>query len=69
MALELTVNSGLSLQHHLSNFQLSYRSTPSSLFLHRHIRTRLNLIRPDFPSRVLAEQVSMIAELRNKNSL
>ena len=49
MALKSTVNSGLSLQHHLSNFLLNYCSTPhdttgvslSSLFLHCHIQTRL----------------------------
>ena len=64
MALKSTVNSGLSLQHRLSNFLLNYRSTlhattgvsPSSLFLHRHIRTRLDLIRPDYSSQVLEKQ-------------
>ena len=64
MALKSTVNNGLSLQHRLSNFLLNYRCTPhattgvspSSLFLHRHIRTRLDLIRPDYFSQVLTKQ-------------
>ena len=64
MALKLTVNSGLSLQHHFSNFLLKYCSTPhattgvspSSLFLHCQIRTRLDLIRPDYSSQVLAKR-------------
>ena len=69
MALKSTVNSGLSLQHRLSNFLLNYRSTPHattgvspSLFLHRHIRTRLDLIRPDYFSRVLAKQAQQKAQ-------
>ena len=70
MALKSTVNSGLSLQHCLSNFLLNYRSTPhattgvspSSLFLHRQIRTRLDLIRPDYPSGVLAKQAQQKAQ-------
>ena len=69
MALKSTVNSGLSLQHRLSNFLLNSRSTPhattgvspSSLFLHHHIRTRLDLIRPDYPSQVIAKQAQQKA--------
>ena len=64
MALKASVNSGLSLQHRVSNFLLNYRSTPhattgvspASLFLHRHIRTRMDLLRPECESRVLAKQ-------------
>ena len=70
MALKSTVDSGLSLQHRLSNFLLNYHSTPhdttgvspSSLFLHCHIRTRLDLIHPDYPSRVLAKQAQQKAQ-------
>ena len=70
MALKSTVNSGLSLQHRHSNFLLNYRSTghattgvsPSLLFLHCHIQTRLDLIRPDYTSRVLAKQVQQKAQ-------
>ena len=57
-SLKSTVNSGLSLQHCLLNFLLNYHNTPhtttcaspSSLFLHRHIQSRLDLIHPDHPS-------------------
>ena len=66
MALKSIVNSALSLQHHLSDFLLSYHYTPhaitgvspSSLFLHCHIRTRLDLIHPDYPSQVLSKTSS-----------
>ena len=62
-ALKASVNSGLPLQRRVQNFLLNYRSTPhattgvspSSLFLHRHIRTRLDLLRPDCESAVRAK--------------
>ena len=64
MALKASVNSGLPLQRRVLNFLFSYRSTPhtttgvspSSLFLHRQIRTRLDLLRPDRESHVLNKQ-------------
>ena len=63
-ALKANVNSELTLQHRISNFLLSYRSTPhtttgvspASLFLHRQLRTRLDLVRPTVESRVLSKQ-------------
>ena len=63
-ALKSSVNSRLSLSHRLANYLLSYRSTPhsttgvspSSLFLHRHIRTRFDLLRPDREARINQKQ-------------
>jgi transposase InsO family protein len=61
IALKANIVSGLTLEHRLSNFLLSYRSTPNattgvlpaSLFLHRSIRTRLDLLHPTVESQVL----------------
>ncbi len=55
---------GKSLQHGLSNFLLTYRSTPhattnqspSALFLKREVRTRLDLMKPDGERQVAAKQ-------------
>jgi hypothetical protein len=55
---------GLPLQHRLANFLLSYRSTPhsttnrtpSSLFLNREVRTRLDLLKPSCEDQVLSKQ-------------
>ena len=55
---------GLPLLHRLQNFLLSYRATPhattnkspSSLFLHRPIRTVMDLIRPSCNERVFHQQ-------------
>ena len=54
-AMKAAANNGLTLQHQLSSFLMSFRSTPhattgespSKLFLGREIRTRLDLLRPD----------------------
>ena len=59
-AMKAAANNGLTLQHQLSRFLMSYRSTPhtttgespSKLFLGREIRTRLDLLRPDLETRV-----------------
>lgn len=63
-ALKTSVSSGLSLAHRLSSFLLTYRSSPHattgvspcSLFIHRPLRTRLDLLRPNQESRVTDKQ-------------
>ena len=63
-ALKASLNSGLPLHRRVLNFLFTYRSTPhtttgvspSSLFLHRRIRTRLDLLHPNIESQVLAKQ-------------
>ena len=63
-ALKASLNSGLPLHRRVSNFLFTYRSTPhtttgvspSSLFLHRRIRARLDLLHPNSESQVLAKQ-------------
>ena len=57
---------GLSPQHRLENFLLSYRTTPHTttgtnpcnLFMGRSIRTRLDLIRPDIAQQVCEKQAT-----------
>ena len=64
LALKASLNSGMSLTQRLSNYLLTYRTTPHattgvspcSLFLHRHIRTRLDLLRPDAEAHVTRKQ-------------
>ena len=59
-------SSGKPLSYRLVNFLLSYRSTPhattnrtpSSLFLKRELRTRMDLLRPDSTVRVGERQLS-----------
>ena len=66
MALKASVNNGLSLQHRVLNF--SHYSTchywGDTLFvvLHRGIRTRLDLLRPDRESHVLTKQAKQKAQ-------
>ncbi len=63
-AMKASMNSGISMTHRLANFLLTYRSTPhattgvspSSLFLHRCIRTRFDMLRPDPGAKVNQEQ-------------
>ena len=55
---------GLTPQHRLENFLLTYRSTPHAttnvapcdLFLGRRIRTRLDLVKPNLERRVCEKQ-------------
>ena len=64
LALKASLNSGMSLTQRLSNYLLTYRTTPHattgvspcSLFLHRHIRTRLDLLHPDAKAHVTRKQ-------------
>ena len=59
---------GLTPQHRLENFLLSYRTTPhsttnvtpSSLFLGRNIRTRLDMVRPDVAQKVFGKQAKKV---------
>ena len=63
-ALRASAMDGQTLSQRLSSFLLTYRSTPHAttgvapctLFLQRQIRTRLDLLRPDQRSHVLARQ-------------
>ena len=65
-AIRASENSGKPLSYRLANFLLSYRSTPhattnrtpSSLFLKRELRTRMDLLRPDSTVRVGERQLS-----------
>jgi hypothetical protein len=60
----LTTNAHLPIAHRLSNFLLSYRSTPhtvtgvspAELFLKRKLRTRFSLLKPDL-SRFMGEKM------------
>ena len=57
-------NDNLTLTHKLENFLFLYRNTPhattqqspSLLFLGRHVRTRLDLLKPNLQERVVAKQ-------------
>ena len=63
-AMKAGKNDGLPLSHRLSNFLLTYRTTPQattrqtpcSLFLGREARTRFDLLKPNLEHRVLAKQ-------------
>ena len=66
VAMKAGSKDGLTPQHRLENFLLTYRSTPhattgvapSSLFLGRAIRTRFDLVKPSLEGRVLQKQAS-----------
>ena len=63
-ALKAGASDGGTLPQRLSSFLLTYRSSPHattgvcpcSLFLHRHVRTRLDLLRPDLGTHVSNKQ-------------
>ena len=63
-SLKTTLSSGRSLSYRLSNYLLSYQSSPHAttgvapctLFLRQDIRTRFDLLRPDRENRVMDRQ-------------
>ena len=69
-ALKASLRNGLSLQHRVWNFLLTYCTTPhtttgvtpASLFMHRQLRTRLDLLWPDPASAVLSKQSDQKAQ-------
>ena len=69
MGLKTSVSSGMSLSQRLANYLLTYRSSPHattgvspcSLFLHRQIRTRLDLLRPNQEAQVAEKQAQQKA--------
>ena len=69
-ALKTNISSGRPLSHRLSNFLLTYRSsphattgvTPCSLFLKRQIRTRFDLLKPNQESHVTQKQAQQKTE-------
>ena len=69
LALKASVNSGKSLSERLLSYLLTYRSSPHattgvspcSLFLHRPLRTRLDLLRPNLEACVVEKQAQQKA--------
>ena len=67
-ALRASMRDGRTLSHRLSDFLLTYRSTPhattsctpASLFLNRDTRTRFALLQPDVTGQVLSKQADQI---------
>lgn len=67
-ALRASIKDGRTLSHRLSDFLLTYRSTPhattsrtpASLFLNRQLRTRLSFIQPHVSNHVTSKQASQI---------
>ena len=61
---------GRTLSHHLADFLLTYRATPhattgrapSTLFLQRHLRTRLSLLQPDTEKHVHQKQADQVKQ-------
>ena len=69
LALKASVNSGKPLSERLLSYLLTYRSSPHattgvspcSLFLHRPLRTRLDLLRPNLEACVVEKQAQQKA--------
>ena len=65
-AMKAGARDGLTLPHRLENFLFKYRTTPQattqrspcSLFLGRHVRTRLDLLQPSLADRVALKQAA-----------
>lgn len=72
-SMKASVHDGLTLQHRLQNFLLSYRSTPhattkqspAELFLKRSIRTRFDILRPDTAQMVADKQLSQVSNYKS----
>ena len=62
LAMKAGTTNNIPLAHRLADFLLSYRSStahsPSYLFLHRELRTRLDLLRPSVANKVMDSQSS-----------
>ena len=75
-AMQAAESTNIPWNQRISNFLLCYRSTPhattnrspSSLFLHREVRTRLDLLRPKVKTNVLNQQANQV-QGRNQHAV